>query len=590
MADTAGKVGINPYEASVKMAEQQSQMQGLLDTITAASKEMADAASKPQFIPGAGGETAASLIQKRQGELQAQQMTQKVAAATDWENLSVILGQDIASLAHQQRQLTTKIMQDSAVSLWDDPITAIANAFTLPWDQQALDGIDTKLKTTTAMLNAAHGHVQQSAKSADAIATKITDASLADVATAAESLQIQTAAKARLEAAKTGADVLNTAMQMDTRQLDLYLKNRQMQQQDEQMELARKRESRQMQILDIQLKEIKDKELAEKEHLKFVNDALVAEGRNPIDVKTFKVYKQSSAKLLEDLTAQGMKLAINGTAGYSHGSTIEDRFKWQNTIGWKPDPRIPQQETIMLMQNAAVKAAAEATTNKSMIPVNANQLFAKNFKEAQDDIREGSPFMAPSFSVIGSSRVGQHPIWQKYIAPTLDQNTSKNPVTPQFIANAVSQAVANRELPVSDAAQFASDVFKQAVAINNTAIEMKKIAGMEQTKYGAKVKVGMAVGTKTAADIAGATGAALIASGAGALPGSALMGIGVGTYALASTSMSIDATDRAQWNAVIARTVASKLGLALNTGGTYPAGSNAFYPPALESSVILGAK
>lgn len=551
-------VGITPYEASVRQAEQEAAVQGILDTITQSSQEMMAASQGPQILPGTGGETVGSLLQKRQGDLQAQRMTQKVAQATDWENLAVVLGQDISQLAHQQRAVTQKIMEDSAVSFWDSPADALINAFTLPWDQQALEGINTKLDTTKKMMDAAHSHVQQSAKTADVIATRITEASLAEVATAAEALQVRTAAEARLQAAKTGADGIKFAMEMDKNQLDLYLKQKNLEQSEEQMAMARRREARQMQILDKQLAEIKDKEALDGEHLRFVNAALIQEGKNPLDIKTFKTYKGVSAKLLEDLTKKGMELAINGTGNYSHGNTIEDRFAWQRTVGWTP--KTEQQTSVMLMQQQAVRAAADATNNKSMIPVNANAMFKKQFTEGQGDIREGSPFMAPSFKVLSSAKIAANPIWQKYIAPTITEATANTPVTPQLIANTVAQAVANREITSAQAAEFGAAVFQQAIAINNEVHQFKRIAGADQTKYGARIKVGVNPTTAASLDVVGATGAALAASGVGIKPGLALMGVSAGGRLLMEDRASFDAADRVQWNAIIARQVASRMG------------------------------
>ena len=75
------------------------------------------------------------------------------------ENLMVMLGQDIRQQTMQSRELSAKIAQDSAVSLFDDPLTAIANAFTLPWDQQALEGVNTQIAATQKAMTNLHTHM-----------------------------------------------------------------------------------------------------------------------------------------------------------------------------------------------------------------------------------------------------------------------------------------------------------------------------------------------------------------------------------------------------------------------------------------------
>ena len=104
---------MSPQQAALRQAEGQLQIESLLETITAESQKLADAAQGPNIMPGTGGKTPGMLMQEQQAKLEAQNTVQKIAAATDWENLAVTLGQDIAALAHRQRAVTDKIVKDS---------------------------------------------------------------------------------------------------------------------------------------------------------------------------------------------------------------------------------------------------------------------------------------------------------------------------------------------------------------------------------------------------------------------------------------------------------------------------------------------
>jgi len=457
-------------------------------------------------------------------------------------------------MATQQRQLTTKIAQDSAVSLFDDPLSAIANAFTLPWDEQALAGINTKMTVTADHMGKLHNHVQQSAKTADVISTKVTEASLALVASAAEALQVKTAAKAGLDAARAGADAVQLALTADSKVLELRMKERQIAQADEQMEMARKREERQIAILDKQMKDQADKETGDALAFQYANAALIKEGKNPLTLDNYKMWKGTSAEFLNTLITKGMQLAVNGNEKYSQGATIEERFKWQSTIGWKPET--PQQETVMMMQAEAVRQASEMPlADKKQIPAQANNMFVKNFRAGQDAIREGSPFSAPSLSVMAQSRVGQHPLWQKYIAPTITDTNKSAPLDPAFVLEVGKKALLDRAMPSKEIARFISDAYRQAVEINNATHHFHKITGMSQERYGARVDLN------------------------GWQPG----------------KDTVEMTDPVKVQAAIQKMVALELVGKVNWAGRYPAGKSfreggSMYPPITEAGVILGAK
>ena len=160
MADSANIAMLNPYEANKALAAKQVEFKGIQDTIRQASEQMVAASTGDTFIPGTGGETAASLLARRQGELQAQGIVQRVNAATNTEAMLVSLGQDLQKFTQQRQQLDQKIATDSAVSLWDDPLTALANAFTLPWDEQARDAVDKQVKDTENGIAAINSSMQ----------------------------------------------------------------------------------------------------------------------------------------------------------------------------------------------------------------------------------------------------------------------------------------------------------------------------------------------------------------------------------------------------------------------------------------------
>lgn len=491
---TATNQTINPYEIARQSAEQYQQLQGVQDVMGQLGEQMAAAAQGPQVV-NQQGQTATELLQERQAELKKQQALRDVAVATNWDELKITLGQDISQLAAQSREISAKIAKDSSVSLFDDPLLAIANAFTLPWDQQNLNAVNQQLEVTSKLSSAAHAHVTQAAAVEDKIKQTVTAESLAETATALANLQKMTELQTRFKAEELRSKTIVGALTANRQQLDIYHTVKTEERAEKQFQLAQARESRLVEMAKLQLQEVKDAKAAEAKHLEYVNLALFSEGKAPItDIVTFKTYKQSAGKMLEELTTRGMKVAINGFEGATQGNTIEERLKWQDAIGWKP--QTPQQEKVMVMQEKARKAAVEAAGGKSMMGATAatgDAAFKKQFFEAQKDpITEGSPFEAPSYAVYEAApnHISNSPIWREYVVAGMKEEDKKRAVNPQQIADAVKRAMLDGKISSSEAAAFSADVFRRAAAVNNEVHQFSKITGgYKQENYGASIKV-----------------------------------------------------------------------------------------------------
>lgn len=501
MAESSG--GGNPIQKYQEQIRQgQIGMTGLLETIRIETENAVAAATAPdQFVPGTT-KTKEVLLAEQNAKLESQNKVAKIAKAANFDELSVTLGQDLALLANQQRALTQKIAEDSSVSLFDDPLLAIANAFTLPWDQQALDAVEQKLTVTKKSMDAINSHVQQSAKTVDAIEESLTAEGIASTSRALDNMFKTKAAAARLEAAKTNADGIKSALELDARGAQAYLQQVQLRNSEEDRAMARERHGLAVKEYNIRLQKLDDEKAAEGIQLSLANAALVAEGKNPLDINRFKMFKASSADFLDSLIRKGMQLQVDGRQNYTHGATIGDRFQWQNTIGWKPE--LPQQETVMRWQlearNAAVAGATGTGKDKTMqANANADAAFAARFRTEQLAITEGSPFKAPAYAVFDkrAPHISANPIWQKYIKPVIaDERTAAQSVDEKVILNAAVTAVANREVSSAQASLFIKQLFSQAVALNNEALQFKKIAGYAQDRYGVTIKSGW-IGAET---------------------------------------------------------------------------------------------
>jgi PIN domain nuclease of toxin-antitoxin system len=496
MAENSGM--ISPQQLAVKAQEAKLALEAQAQFIRDASQDMVTASeSRSQFIPGTQ-ETPVTLLAKQNAALESQQKKQEIKKATDFDRLSIVLGQDLAAMANEQRAITQKIKEDSSVSLFDDPLLALANAFTLPWDEQALRGVTTKIDTTRKAMESINTHVQNSAKTVDATEEAITAAGVADTSTAIETLFKMKSADARIKAAQLNGQAIEQILRLDGVAADAYMKSRQMADMEENRRLRADQAARQNKIFDAQMQKITDEKESEAIMLRLANSALRAEGKNTLDISRFKLYKATSAAFLDTLVRKGMDLEINGRENFSHGATIDERFAYQQTLNWQPDPNKPQQEKVMLWQlearNAAVVGTAGTGKEKSKAAgQNAEVAFGTRWKTEQQNISEGSPFRAPAYEVFAkhSPQIVSNPIWQKYIAPTLTSETAlKQAVNEKVVLDAAVQAVLNKEMNSADAAAFVKSVFTTSVNLNNRLFEFKKIADREQTAYGVRLKAG----------------------------------------------------------------------------------------------------
>jgi len=505
---------ISPEQLAREAQTAQLEKRAIWVTAFESSTKAAEAAaSESNFIPGTS-ETPATLLAKQHARLDSQEQKQKIKEGAKFDELSILLGQDLAKLAAQHRELTTKIQEDSAVSLFDDPLLALANAFTLPWDIQARQGILQKVEITEKVMGTINSHIQQSSKTVDSVEKTVTAKGIAETSEAIKNMFIRKSAEAQVESAKLRSTAIDDVLKMSSLQADAYVKrislDRQARDEARQIRNDAKNDARQervesrqevehksrMKAADYQLSKIADEREADATKFKLANDALLAEGKNPLNVTSYKTFKGQNAVYLDQLVNRGLQIMVSGRDQYSHGETIVERQVWRDTINYIP--ALPQQESVLDMQLAALNQAAVGASgagkDKKIISANADVIFKADWIKKQSNIREGSPFKAPAYQVFTdhSPDIARNPIWAKYIAPTLVDDVSKRAsISEEKIMVAAASAVLNKEVTSAEAAEFVAGIFNKSIAINNTLYDFERLAGRKQTKYGVRLNAGM---------------------------------------------------------------------------------------------------
>lgn len=480
---------LNPYQFSVQVAETKAQVQGANDLIESLGQQVFDEQnSRPQFV--AGTKTASEILAEKTAQLEKEQLIAESRTATDWDKLQITLGQDLAAMAHEQRNLTSKIREDSSVSLFDDPFTAIANAFTLPWDRQKLAGVTQKIDSTNKAMQSINNHVQQSAQTADVVSRKMTTGIVADTAAALESHAKITALQAKIKAAQDGSARLQTLLALDREQLHAYTMWKNAQDQDE-ARAQRKKE------FDLRYAKLQEAAKGDETADYYANLALEREGKNKLNVEKMRALKGTAQQYYSSLVQKGMKYEIEGDK-WNWGDTIPERLQWMQTIGARPETK--QASKVLEAQFEAFnEPPAAGVTDAKAWKAGADERFIQKFVEGQSKIEAGSPFEAPAYSVFvkHSPQISNHIVWRDYIHNAAANVDPENAINPQLIINATVQAIKDGKIRQQEARQFVLNVFETSAAINNEVHKFERITGgRRQMAFGAALKVGMLGGTK----------------------------------------------------------------------------------------------
>ena len=482
MADTQTGM-MNPYEFSKRVSDARIQTQGVNDLIESLGQQVfQEQTSKPQFVVGT--KTASEILAEKTAALEKEQKIAEVRTATDWDNLQIILGQDLAQLAHQQRNLSAKVVEDSAVSLFDDPLTAIVNAFTLPWDQQALDGVEQKIDSTNKAMQSVNNHVQQSAQTADIVTRKMTAGIVADTAAALESHAKISALQAKMKAAADGSARLQNLLSLDKEQLHAYTMWKNAQDQDE-ARAQRKKE------FDLRYSKMKDVDKGEETANYYANLALAREGRKPLNVEKLAALKGTAQQYFAALVQKGMKYEIAGDA-WNWGDTIQERLGWMQTIGKRVET--PQAESVIQEQYSTFTAPpAAGVTDAKAWAAGADARFAQKFVEDQYKIKEGSPFEAPAYSVLmqHSPQIVNHVVWRDYIHGNAAVVDPQKAINPQLVVNSTIQAMRDGKIRQPEARAFILQLTEQMMGVNNEVHNFERITGgLRQKAFGVQLKTG----------------------------------------------------------------------------------------------------
>ena len=573
---------MTPAEAAYGIQQARPQFDTLLSDMMAASTQYGLAAAGPQIIPGTGGLTSEGLLQKEVAAKEAQDRAQEVATSA---NLFPALNQaaaDIAALAGEESVLIRKINENSKVEGFFASLGAAWENLKYKERLATIEESKTARSNTAQALNTL---TQQSAQTAKAVSTAVTADTIANMRQALASYNMQAEASNRFKAAQMGVESINASLNMDDRKLKLYQAQRTMELQERsearaqaQFELSMERERRLNEQAEIQLKAVQESQEADDFTYQLYSIGAIETGQEPVPKgPKFNAFVKLAGDSVKPLIARGLKVLqspVDPATGVRmpipHGPTIAEREDFWEKTGVTPNT--PQAERAVRMQyDAKISAQKVAgSTDKNVIAATAEKVLKNNFEAEQNDIRPGSMMEAPAYEVFEKSTLGASPIWNQIIKPVYTAaNASKSAVDPQLVFDALYQASArDKKITTTQAAEFYSNLFTQATALNNSIHKFKAWTGMEQNKFGVSLKVG----TRSVAEMA------LAPVAAEALPG----------YRIMRGTINLNAANMAEVQAALGMRIAYEIGSELNLSGEVSPTYKGFYnQPLLRSAVVV---
>ena len=492
MATTVASPGmLTPDAHAAVLADQIQRQNSIYEMIGTNADAQAAAIEKAGYV-SSSGVTAAAIETQQLAKLKAEQEIGNIRKATNWDTLAIEIGQDLGMLASKQRQQTVKLEQDKQVSLFDDPISAIINAFTIPWDEQALSATEERANVLKARMDAVNSHIQTSAKTAMETQQTITTAVIADTSARLAQIAAAQAAGARIEAGKTNAAAVQAAMISSAAQSQVYMQKVKLENDEETRKLQREAASRATQLFNRQMQEYKDKEQSRRIELGLINLALSSEGAPAIDEMGFERLKFGKGSAVQALREKGFLLSINEKV--TDGDTVPERLAYRDLIGITPTSKV--QADLIKMQREAFVEAGEKTVNRNpqQIAQNATLFFNERLKIYHNSINpqdQSNPYIAPAYGTLNTTpAVGQNPLWKKYILPTITNENARLPVDATRIFDAATKAIEAGDADINSAAAFVTGVFNKSVELNNVTHRLYKLTGSDQISYNTKVDVG----------------------------------------------------------------------------------------------------
>ena len=533
--------------ASEKQIEEAAKIQRLYNDLGTSFAESASNVGKGTIAGTL--ETPETILFRDTEQLKADFLKSNAAAAAGMSpdtavNVMDIMLRDIRDTGLQMREVSDRLAADKSVSLFDDPLTAIMNAFTIPWTEQELKGLSEKQVNRKKTLDDLTSGVTNTAASAEAVKAKLNAAGIADRQRA---IAANAAAEAKtFERAGIQANIggVQAAMTATKNTLDLSITYNNWINGEETRAFQRLQREIIIEEKTARLKATKDVVLAESQMLKYANLALEKDGLpqfTSVGQLKSRIVTAKEKERIDDLINRGMLLEDPNSMtarSYSHGTSPRQIVEFQNRN--KIAPNSPDQSTLMQTVRDALLAGDQAGKSTEDKDLQAGKILKKKLTDLETVKKDdnSNPFRAPTFGTMAMApSVNTNPVFQKIIAPLITEGNKNQSAHPEIIGAMVAKAVSDRLVSPNQAASFLTYFYTQAALINNENTQVQKLTGYRQSAFKADVEAGI--------DTPGAlTGLGITTGGIFATPFAPFIGGAVIVGGIAKTGIDVLSTKK----------------------------------------------
>jgi hypothetical protein len=555
---------------------------------------------------GAGSrtETALSARVRMQEELLAQQRKAEFADNIDYGALSFEIAAKTQETVRQNIQLAEKIRVDSSVGLFDDPLMALANAFTLPWDQQKLEAGNQKLKVLQDASDKLNSQTTHFAKTTDELKQSLTQASIDDVS---RGLATEMKARSLIEH--------NKALEYNAKQIEWGSKanHTQLTAQREIYKLQNEEESRK--ALAEQRQFIREqREQASERAEEILKDRRASEA----DKAAAKAYKLADIEIVKDeLRKQPGMILEDGSLKISDAEIqrgleakipmlveLRDRgfvskFQGRASFGETPLERDAyMRATGVMIQNDGQELLAKANSEALKVASGEKDKNAKGtvaqtyintkFDAWQRNVGNGSkenPLALRTYEELAlTDAVRTNPAYALIKDLAEGERTKNTQIDMQLIFDKLIPAVGNKTIDIRKATELITDIANVNAHYNAVQHKVFDFTGRDQTTAIVKVKMRPIAGEAMAEVGTGMTVAGLAT---GNLPFAAVgAGIGATGALMQYSKKDVNIMDGVAVRAALVEGVAAQMKYSLNTSGKYPEGHRGFYPPKILDNQV----
>lgn len=464
----------------------------------AAAEEMAPVAFNGR------SETVASAKVRLQADLEAQQAKNRAADAVDFNALSISLLDETKALVSQQRELGAKIAREASVSFFDDPATALANAFTIPWDQQALSATTQRLALVNAASESVNAQLTRFSDTTDRLKQSLTQGSI-------DSLTAGIAAEQRTKALRAH----NIALSIDAQGIEATARMSHQALAERQAAYTVVAQAEQQQYMrDQRQAMLEEREEARKnkdrnkalilEEIEFVKDVMREDGIldssgalrfNDEVIQSGLERKEPFFTVLRD---RGYVKRYQGRA--AHGESPVDRISAWQVTGYSGQNDV--QDTLMALNVAAQNATADEK-DRILRGQAAQQKLVAQLDRYSEDVGSGdsrNPLHLPSYGYMATASVlVRNPAYRLVQDLATDEKFSQQATNPTTVYQRLLSGIAARKIGSEDAVAFLTDMGRVARDYNASVGRVYQLTGWDQKKVGVNVRLNRVVNPETPA-------------------------------------------------------------------------------------------